>query len=96
MIEGEKLGTFWGYTFGGIWQEDEVNAPFVDANGQTNGKTNGEVYKVVAGNSKYVDTNKDGVLNDADQGIMAVVNRHLTGVGTIASITRILISHSLW
>ena len=25
MIEGEKLGTFWGYTFGGIWQEDEVN-----------------------------------------------------------------------
>lgn len=38
MIEGEKLGTFWGYTFGGIWQEDEVNAPFVDANGQTNGK----------------------------------------------------------
>lgn len=70
MIEGEKLGTFWGYTFGGIWQEDEVNAPFVDANGQTNGKTNGEVYKVVAGNSKYVDTNKDGVLNDADQGII--------------------------
>ena len=68
--EGEKLGTFWGYTFGGIWQEDEVNAPFVDANGQTNGKTNGEVYKVVAGNSKYVDTNKDGVLNDADQGII--------------------------
>ena len=33
MIEGEKLGTFWGYTFDGIWQEDEVNAPFIDANG---------------------------------------------------------------
>ena len=29
MIEGEKLGTFWGYTFDGIWQEDEVNAPFM-------------------------------------------------------------------
>ncbi len=70
MIEGEKLGTFWGYTFDGIWQEDEVNAPFVDANGNTNGKTNGEVYKVVAGNSKYVDVNKDGVLNDSDQGII--------------------------
>ena len=70
MIEGEKLGTFWGYTFDGIWQEDEVNAPFVDANGNTTGQTNGEVYKVVAGNSKYVDVNKDGVLNDSDQGII--------------------------
>lgn len=70
MIEGEKLGTFWGYTFEGIWQEDEVNAPFVDANGNKNGKTNGEVYKVVAGNSKYKDMNQDGVLNDEDQGIM--------------------------
>ena len=39
MIEGEKLGSFWGYTFAGVWQEDDVNAPFVDANGQTNGKT---------------------------------------------------------
>lgn len=70
MIEGEKLGTFWGYTFGGIWQEDEVNAPFTDADGKTNGKTNGQVYGVVAGNSKYVDMNRDGVLNDADQGII--------------------------
>lgn len=70
MIEGKKLGTFWGYSFGGIWQEDEVNAPFVDANGKTNGKTNAEVYKVVAGNSKYIDVNKDGIYNDADQGII--------------------------
>ena len=70
MIEGEKLGTFWGYTFEGIWQENEVNAPFVDANGNTNGKTNGEVYKVVAGNSKIADTNKDGVINADDQGII--------------------------
>ena len=70
MIEGEKLGSFWGYTFAGVWQEDDVNAPFVDANGQTNGKTNGEVYKVKPGNSKYVDVNKDGVYNDADQGII--------------------------
>lgn len=70
MIEGEKLGTFWGYTFAGIWQEDEVKALFVDAEGKTNGKTNGEIYKVVAGNSKYTDVNKDGVYNDADQGII--------------------------
>lgn len=70
MIEGEKLGTFWGYTFDGIWQEDEVNAPFVDADGNTNGKTNGQVYKVVAGNSKYADLNQDGKLNDKDQKII--------------------------
>lgn len=70
MIEGEKLGTFWGYTFEGVWQENEVNAPFIDANGQPNGKTNGEVYKVVAGNSKYTDVNKDGLLNDKDQGVI--------------------------
>ena len=70
MIEGEKLGTFWGFNFDGIWQEDEVNAPFIDANGKTNGITNGEQYNVVAGNSKYVDVNKDGVLNAEDQGII--------------------------
>lgn len=70
MIEGEKLGTFWGFNFDGIWQEDEVNAPFIDANGKTNGLTNGKQYNVVAGNSKYVDVNKDGVINTADQGII--------------------------
>ncbi len=71
MIEGEKLGTFWGYTFDGIWQEDEVNAPFIDANGQRQtGETNGKVYEVVAGNSKYIDVNKDGKINTEDQGII--------------------------
>lgn len=25
MIEGEKLGTFWGYTNLGVWKSDEVN-----------------------------------------------------------------------
>ena len=70
MIEGEKLGTFWGYRYLGVWQEDEVKAPFIDADGNTNGKTMGEQYKVKAGNAKYKDVNKDGVYNDADQGII--------------------------
>lgn len=70
MIEGEKLGTFWGYTFDGIWQTDEVNALFVNADGKTDGRTNGKVYGVVAGNSKYVDVNKDGIINNSDQGII--------------------------
>lgn len=70
MIEGEKLGTFWGYQYAGVWQEEDVNAPFLDANGNPNGKTNGQVYKVKPGNSKYVDVNKDGKYNDSDQGII--------------------------
>jgi TonB-linked SusC/RagA family outer membrane protein len=70
MIEGEKLGTFWGYTFDGIWQEDEVNTAFVDADGNTNGNTNGQVYKVKAGNTKLVDVNKDGKYNISDQDII--------------------------
>ena len=70
MIQGEKLGTFYGYQFAGIWQEADVKAPYVDAKGNQNGKTNGQVYGVVAGNMKLVDTNKDGVINAADQGII--------------------------
>lgn len=70
MIEKEKLGTFWGYTFDGIWQEDEVNAAFVDADGNISGKTNGQVYKVKAGNTKLVDVNKDGKYNISDQNII--------------------------
>lgn len=70
MIEGQKLGTFWGYTYEGIWQENEVNAPFVDANGQQTGKTNAEVYGVKAGNLKLADKNRDGKLDDSDQGII--------------------------
>lgn len=70
MIEGEKLGTFWGYKFLGVWQEDEVKAPFVDANGKTNGKTVGATYNIQAGNAKYLDANQDGVYNDSDAGII--------------------------
>ena len=70
MVEGEKLGSFWGYTFEGLWQQADVDALWVDANGNTDGRTNGEVYGVVAGNSKYTDVNRDGVLNEEDQGII--------------------------
>ena len=70
MVEGEKLGSFWGFQFEGLWQEADVNAPFVDANGNQTGQTNGDVYGVVAGNSKYADVNKDGVINSDDQGII--------------------------
>ena len=70
MVEGEKLASFWGYQYEGLWSEAEVNALFVDANGNTDGRTNHEVYGVVAGNSKFTDVNKDGTYNDEDQGII--------------------------
>lgn len=70
MIEGEKLGTFWGYKYLGVWQQDEVSAPFADANGKTNGKTVGATYNIQAGNAKYQDANQDGVYNDSDAGII--------------------------
>lgn len=70
MIEGEKLGTFWGYKYLGVWQEDEVNAPFVDANGNKTGKTVAQTYNIQAGNAKYADVNGDGKYNDSDMNII--------------------------
>lgn len=70
LIEGEKLSTFWGYTYDGVWTKKEVSAEFVGADGKPTGKTNGEVYKVVPGQAKYKDFNGDGVYNEADQGII--------------------------
>ncbi len=70
MVEGEKLGSFWGYQYEGLWTQADVDAPFIDANGNQTGQTNGDVYKVVAGNSKFTDVNKDGKLNADDQGII--------------------------
>lgn len=74
MIEGEKLGTFWGMYSDGVWQKDEANALFVDANGKNklnaNGQpmTNADVYKIKPGSAKYVDVDKNGVLNNDDYG----------------------------
>ena len=70
MVEGEKIGTFWGYKYDGVWQEEDINAPFVNANGDQNGKTNGQQYKAKPGNAKYIDVNGDGKLNSDDMGII--------------------------
>jgi hypothetical protein len=42
----------------------------VNADGNTDGRTNGTVYGVQAGNAKFRDVNKDGVINDSDAGII--------------------------
>lgn len=70
MIEGRKLGTFWGHTYQGVWQEADVNAPFVNAQGQPNGKTNGATYGVSAGNARYADKNMDGKISGDDMGVI--------------------------
>ncbi|RXZ25842.1 SusC/RagA family TonB-linked outer membrane protein, partial [Fusobacterium necrophorum] len=43
MIEGEKLGTFYGYTYDGVWKTNEVNQ-VANIQGNTDNKTNAEVY----------------------------------------------------
>lgn len=76
MIEGEKLGTFWGYTSEGVWKTTEVNdiarnskgEAILDKNG--NEQTNKALYKVVPGQAKYRDVNGDGIYNESDQGII--------------------------
>lgn len=70
MIEGEKLGTFWGHTYAGVWQEADVNAPFLNAKGEPNGKTNGATYNVAPGNARYIDKNLDGKINNNDMGVI--------------------------
>lgn len=80
MVEGEKVASFWGVTYEGVWQQNDVDALFVDANGNKRigedaagnkyEMTNGNVYGAKAGNAKYRDVNKDGVINDSDAGII--------------------------
>ena len=68
MIEGEKLGTFWGYQYLGVWKTDEMEQAVTKTDGTTT--TNKDLYGVVPGQAKYKDVNGDGVYNDADQGII--------------------------
>lgn len=71
MIEGEKLGTFWGYTNLGVWKTDEVNQKVTVIKGgvETTG-TYASIYGVVPGQEKLKDVNMDGAYNDADQGVI--------------------------
>ncbi|MGL4332351.1 MAG: SusC/RagA family TonB-linked outer membrane protein [Bacteroidales bacterium] len=68
MIEGEKLGTFWGYYYDGVWTTADVNANVTLPDGSV--KTNGQYYGVVPGQAKYKDLNGDGVINNDDMGVI--------------------------
>lgn len=69
LIEGRKMATFWGYNYLGVWTQEELDAPFIDINGNETGETNAQVYKgVQEGESRFEDKNKDGEYNNDDQG----------------------------
>lgn len=72
MIEGEKLGTFWGYTNNGVWKTNEVNQEVTikKANGDVVTGTYASIYGVVPGQEKFKDLNNDGAYNEGDQGII--------------------------
>ena len=68
MIEGQKLGTFWGYQYLGVWKTADMNEEVVTKDGQKT--TNEKLYKTKSGLPRYRDVNKDGKLNQDDQGII--------------------------
>ncbi len=71
MIEGEKLGTFWGYTNLGVWKTDEVNEKVtIIKGGVEKTGTYASIYNVVPGQEKLKDVNMDGAYNEDDQGII--------------------------
>ncbi|MFI3317416.1 MAG: TonB-dependent receptor [Rikenellaceae bacterium] len=72
MIEGEQIGTFWGYTADGVWGTDEVQqmVTVVGSDGAETTGTYADIYKVVAGQEKILDLNNDGSIDENDKGII--------------------------
>lgn len=69
MIEGEKLGTFYGYVFDGVWKTAEVSQVAALKENPEN-KTNAEVYGVIPGQAKYKDLNGDGKYTEDDMKVI--------------------------
>lgn len=53
---GQPMGTFLGYTYAGVWQQSEVSTA--------------AMYGCKPGDAKYVDVNRDGVIDANDVGII--------------------------
>lgn len=72
MVEGEKLSSFWGNYYAGVWKTDEVNqkTTITKADGTQVTDTYKAIYKVKPGEAKYIDVNNDGVYDDKDKGII--------------------------
>ncbi len=67
LIEGERLGSFYGYLRDGIVQTGEETPAYT---------VNGEYLE--AGEQKYVDTNEDGIINSDDKQIIGCAQADFT------------------
>lgn len=71
MIEGEKLGTFWGYINQGVWKTTDMEKEItITKGGNTITGTIASIYKVVPGQERLEDRNMDGKYNDKDKTII--------------------------
>ena len=71
MIEGERLGSFWGYVNQGVWKTTDMDKEVTITKGgkQVTG-TYSSIYKVVPGQERLEDRNMDGSYNDNDKTII--------------------------
>lgn len=72
MIEGEKMGSFYGFICDGVWKTDEVNqaVTVTNSNGVSTTGTYASIYKVVPGQTKLRDINGDGKYDANDKKII--------------------------
>lgn len=69
LREGEPIGTFYGYSFAGIFQSDEEASSSAVFNGQQDTPANA-LTRARAGDRKYHDMNGDGLINEDDRTII--------------------------
>ena len=56
QMVGQPMGTFLGFTYAGVWKQEEISAA--------------AMYGAKPGDAKYVDINNDGVIDTQDVGII--------------------------
>ncbi len=71
MIEGERIGSFWGFVNEGVWKTTDVTKEVtVIKNGVEKTGTYESIYKVVPGQERLKDMNMDGTYNEKDKTII--------------------------
>jgi hypothetical protein len=91
VIEGNPLGSFYGYKYNGVYQnEEETRArdkegtAILDINGLPVTVKNG-TEKVYPGDARYQDMNGDGIINQYDIVYLGNSNPQFTGGGGITA-----------
>ncbi len=77
LREGKPIGTFYGYVFDGIFQSDEEAANSAVLKGQEATGAN-PLSRARAGDRKYKDLNKDGVVDELDRTIIGSAQADFT------------------